>query len=432
MTLYYSDTHSQALDSARDTLKISLTDLWLKAEQNSRAIKVSAENVKISYEEKQDAVFDRLPEIGVKGTAEKASNIPVYDNGLLSPPSYHEVIHNLYRVGADFYLNIYNGNKLNLKIEENKTLYQISQIEKNETVSQVRYRSAALFLDLQKSLIFLNLIKEDIADQEKQLAEIKAFYKNDVILKSDVLRVELDLSKRKMMLVQIENDILILTQKINILIGEPDDRVVYPLLEVTPSANEIDSYDNCLKQAFQHSFPYHISEQRTELGKIHLRQIKANVRPKIGLYGDYYYANPQIFLFPYNPYWYSLAVVGVRASFPISSIYLNIHKEKGARIELDKEEELHKDTEDKVRQQVKEAYLRYKEALIQIEVAEVNVAHAAENARIIKDTYFHQTSLITDLLDADVQVIQTKFELASAKIIAQNKYYLLQNIIGTL
>lgn len=432
ITIHFLNAYSQDLDSLHDTLKISLSDLWLKAEQNSRAVRISSEEVKISYEETKDVVFERLPEIGVKGTAEKASNIPIYDNGLLSPPSYHDVIHNLYRVGAEFYLNIYNGNKLNLKIEENKILNQISQIEKDESVSRVRYRSASLFLELQKSIIFLNLIKEDIAYQEKQLTEIEAFYKNGVILKSDVLRVELDLSKRKMMLVQIETDILILNQKINIIIGERDDRIIYPLLEVVPTANELSSYVNCLKQAFEHSFTYHISEQRTEISKIHLKLIKANVRPKIGLYGDFYYANPQIFLFPYNPYWYSLGIAGVRASFPISSLYHNIHKVKGARLELDKEEELHKDTEDKVRQQVKEAYLRYKEALIQIEVAQVNLAHAAENARIIKDTYFHQTSLITDLLDADVQVIQTKFELASAKIIAQTKYYLLQNIIGTL
>jgi outer membrane protein TolC len=85
-----------------------------------------------------------------------------------------------------------------------------------------------------------------------------------------------------------------------------------------------------------------------------------------------------------------------------------------------------------VRQQVKEAYLRFKEALLQIDVAQVNVAQAEENARIIKNSYFNQAALITDLLDADVQVLQARFDLASAKITAQNKYYLLQNIIGTL
>ena len=101
-------------------------------------------------------------------------------------------------------------------------------------------------------------------------------------------------------------------------------------------------------------------------------------------------------------------------------------------MELEKEEEAHKETADRVRQQVKEAYLRYKEALIQIGVSEVNVAQAVENARIIKETYFRQTSLITDLLDADIQVLQTRFELESAKMDAQTRYYLLKNIIGTI
>ena len=40
--------------------------------------------------------------------------------------------------------------------------------------------------------------------------------------------------------------------------------------------------------------------------------------------------------------------------------------------------------------------------------------------------------VITDLLDADVQLLQTKFELEAARILAQNKYFLLQNIIGIL
>lgn len=141
---------------------------------------------------------------------------------------------------------------------------------------------------------------------------------------------------------------------------------------------------------------------------------------------------PQIFLYPYNPYWYSLGVAGLKASFPISSLYHNIHKVRAARLELEKEEEAHKDAEDKVRQQVREAFLRYKEALVQIQVAEVNVAQAEENVRIVKNTYFNQTSLITDLLDADIQVLQTRFELAAARIMAQDKYYLLQNITGVL
>ncbi|PWN69467.1 TolC family protein [Chryseobacterium phosphatilyticum] len=414
-----------------DTIRLSLKDAWQRAEENSRHIKIKTFNADIAEVEVKDAKRERLPEIGVKGSIEKASNIPIYENGIFSKPSQHEVIHTLYRAGADFYLNIYEGNKLNLKIKENQTLEKIKNIQKEQSVSDIHYRTAALYLELQKTLIFRDLIKQDIADQKIQLKEIQTLYKNGVVLKTDVLRVELELSKRKMAFITIENDILIAMQKLNIILGMPDDQVVIPEAPFN-EWNENTAYNEYLKLALDHSFDYHVSEQQTELSKIKLRQVKANVSPKIGLYGEFYYANPQIFLYPYNPDWYSLGIVGLKASFSISSLYHNTQKVKAAALEFEKEEEIHKDTEDKVRQQVKEAYLRYQEALEQIRVAETNVAQAKENARITKNTYFSQTALITDLLDADLQLLQTKFELAAAKIMAQNNYYLLQNITGTL
>ncbi|WP_343606188.1 TolC family protein [Fluviicola sp.] len=422
----------QVVAGQKDTLTLSLNEVWTKAEAFSRKVEISRQEVAVRKENYADAKMERYPDIGIKGTAEKATNIPIYDHGLFHTPSQHDVIHNLYRVSSDFYLNIYNGNKLNLKIREDRTLHELALIEKDQTIAEVRYESAQLYLDLQKSFIFLDLVQKDILDQEKQLEEIRSLYKNGVILKSDVLRVELDLSKRKMLEVEIRNDILIATQKLNILIGEPDDRIILPTGLANLSLNHLESYEACLQQALSHSFDYQVSEEMTKLSALHLKQVQANVRPQIGLYGEYYFMNPQIFLYPYNPYWYSLGIAGLRVSFPVSSLYHNIHKKRGAQMELEKEEEAHKETEDLVRQQVREAYLRYEEALVRIQVSEVNVAQAMENARIIKETYFKQTSLVTDLLDADIQVLQTRFELEAAKMEAQTKYYFLKNVIGTI
>lgn len=422
---------AQNSSPANDTVRLSLKDAWQRAEDNSRHIRIRNIETEIADAELKDAKRERLPEIEIKGSAEKASNIPIYENGLFSKPAQHEVIHTLYRAGADFYLNIYNGSKLNLKIKEEETLQKIRGIQKEEAVSDIHYKTAALYLELQKTFIFRDLIRKDIADQKTQLKEIKSLYKNGVVLKSDLLRVELELSRREMTLITIENDILIATQKLNIILGIPDEQIVIPEAPFSQWDENI-TYEEYIKKALEHSFDYHISEQQTELSIIKLKQVKANVSPKIGLYGEFYYANPQIFLFPYNPYWYSLGVVGIKASFSLSSLYHNPQKVRAARLEFEKEEEAHKNTEDHIRQKVKEAYLRYQEALEQIKVAEVNVAQAKENARITKNTYFSQTSLITDLLDADIQLLQTKFELEAAKIMAQNNYYLLQNIIGTL
>lgn len=423
---------AQKDQGAETPLPLSLSEVWQKADAFSKAVKIKNLGVQRSVQEVKDAHAERLPELSVGGNYEKASNIPVYENGLFSTPTQHEVIHTLYKIGADGYLNVYNGSKTNLNIAKEEVLHKIAIEQQNLTISEIRLRAAAYYLDLQKNIIFKDLLVKDIADQEKQLKEIRQFLKHGVVLKSDVLRVELKLSRQQMSLIRIENDIILANQKLNILIGEPDERLIDPVEKLDPEAFQLKSYNNCLAEAAEKSFPYRISEQQTQLRKIQLKNVKANVSPQVGLYGNFNFANPQIFLYPYNPHLYSLGIVGVKASFAISSFYLNKHKEKAAQIELQQQEAEHSDVQDNVRKQVKEAYLRYKEALIQINVDRVNVDHAKENARIVSNTYFNQTSLITDLLDADIQLLQTRFDLATSRIAAQLQYYQLQNVIGTL
>ncbi|MBS1595400.1 MAG: TolC family protein [Bacteroidetes bacterium] len=414
-----------------DTLTLTLPDAWNRAASHSRAIEIRRKAAAAAQEGILDAQMERLPDINIAGSVLGATNMPVYENGL-SAPSQHDVIHVLYSAGTDFYLNLYNGNKNNLKVKENKALYQMALIQQDQTVSNIRYQAASLYLELQKSTIFRDLIQKDIVDQERQLREIQSLNRNGVVLKSDVLRVELDLSKRRMTLVQIQNDISIASQKLNILIGEPDEKIISPVSPTEVLTKDPGSYEECLNMAMDHSYALHLSEQQTSLSRLHLRQIRANVRPTVGLMGDFHYGNPQIMLYPYNAYWYSIGIGGIKASFPISSFYHNIYKTRTAKIELEQEEEAHRDQEDHVRQQVREAYLRYRESLVQIDVALVSVDRAVENERIIRSAYFNQAALITDLLDADIQVLQTRFDLEAARITAQDRYYLLENIIGNL
>ena len=411
---------------------LSIIEMWTNAVLYSKEIHLNSLETNIAKEEISESKIERLPEISLKGNYEYATNIPVYENGLFSAPTQHEVIHWLYKVSTDMYLNIYNGGKLNLKIDKKKTLFDIAKVQLDMTVSEIKLQGAAYYLNLQRSHVFKELMVKDIVNQQKQLLEIKALYKNGVILKSDVLRVELKLSNQKMMLIKIENDIAIANQKLNILIGLPDQQIVTPYTELDPTLFELQSYESYLKVAKNKSYDYHISEKTVDLRKIELKNIKANVKPKVGMYGEFYLANPQIFLYPYSPSNYTLGIFGVRASIPISELYINKPKVRTAQLNLEKEEVEHHNTDDKIRQQVYENYLRFKESLIKIDVAMNDVTQSEENARIVKQNYFNQTALITDLLDADIQLLQSQFDFASEKIAAQIQYYQLQNVLGTL
>ncbi|MHB8206292.1 TolC family protein, partial [Mucilaginibacter sp.] len=287
-------------------------------------------------------------------------------------------------------------------------------------------------LDMQRSLIFKDLLLKDIAAQEKQLLQIQTLQKNGVVLKSDVLRAELKLSKQKLSLVTVDNDLAIANQKLNILIGLPDTQSVDPVQKINPDSISTKSQDDYLADAGGDAYQIKISAQETELRGLQLKDIKANVAPRLGLFANYGYSYPQILLYPYSGSIYGLGFYGIKASFSISSLYQNNHKTTMAKLDYENQEIEHAATQDNIRQQVNEAYLRFKEDLNRIEISKTNLKQAIENYRIVNNTYFNQTSLITDLLDADTQLLQTRFDLAAAQIAAQLQYYQLQNITGKL
>lgn len=414
------------------TIPLTLAQVWKMAEVASKAVQIKEIHLLSSAEGIKDAKNERLPEITALGEYARVTDMPIFTNGLLHKPEQFEVLHTTYTVAGEAYLNLYNGGKTNIEIDTRKSENKIAAEQKKLTVSEIKLRVAAYYLDMQRSLVFKNLLLKDIAAQEKQLAQIKTLQQNGVILKSDVLRAELKLSRQKLSLVTLDNDLAIANQKLDILIGLPDDEHVDPIQVINLDTISNRPYSNYLADAGASAYQIKISEQETGLAELRLKNIKANVAPKVGLFGHYGYSYPQIFLYPYSGNLYGLGLYGVKASFSISSIYHNYHKAKMARLNYESEEIAHQQTQDNIRQQVNEAYLRFREDLNRIEVSKTNIKQATENRRIVYNTYFNQTSLITDLLDADTQLLQTRFDLAAAEIAAQLQYYQLQNITGKL
>ena len=413
-------------------ISMSLNQIWEKVTANNKTIQMQDLRVSVTTEGIKDAKAARLPEISAEGEYARVSNVPIYENGLFHTPDQFEVVHTSYKFGGSAYLNLYNGSKTNIRIAEEKKENEIAIEQRNLTTSEMKLRAAAYFLDLQRSHIFKALLLKDISDQEKQLAEIKQLLNHGVVLKSDVLRVTLKLSRQKMALVQLNNDLAIANQKLNILTGYPDDTVIQPVEDIKTDLPVLKPYNIYLSDAMAHSFAYKISQKETELRKLEVKNVKANVSFKLGLFANYAYSYPQILLYPYSIAVYGLGITGIKASFPISSFYHNTHKARAAELKYQQQEAEHSDTVDKIRQEVNEAYLRYQESLTRIDVAKENISQATENLRIVNNTYFNQLALVTDLLDADTQLLQTRFDYAAARIAAQLQFYQLQKAIGNL
>lgn len=413
---------------AQDSLRISLADLISKSLQNSKYIEQSHLLLQEKGIALQQQRMELLPKINIRASASYASNMPVYDQGIFAKPSQHDVIHYLYDTGLDFYLNLYNGHRDLMKIESKKLELELANIDWKSATAAIKLEISNLFLDLNLAYRNRALIEEDIKDQQTQLKEIEHRYTAGVVLHSDVLRISLELSKRELLLVQIANDIRVINQKLQLIadIGQEIIPICIPM-ESHPL-----NYAELVAIARQQAFVLLKSEKEVALKKLDIKQAKSNYLPELGLTNTFTFANPQVFLYPYNASWYNLNIVGLKLNIPISALYLNKNIVRGAQVALKREEVKHHHEEEAVENELLKAYLDYNLALEQQAVCQKNVALAKENARIIKNRYFKSSALITDLLDADMQCLKTNFDLESARIALQKHYYFIEFLKGTI
>ncbi|WP_342328394.1 TolC family protein [Pedobacter sp. FW305-3-2-15-E-R2A2] len=433
MSVLLSSLFVHAQTPSTPEIPLTIKEVWQLTDSNSRKLQMKQLEVLAAEAGIQVARSERLPEIAANGVLAHIFQMPIYEKGLFHTPSQYPVEPKYYKVSADAYLNIYNGGKTNREIAASRKENELAIVKKNLTKQEIHYIAAVYFYDVYRNKSYQLLLQQDIKDREKQLHEINELYKNGTVLKSDVLRAELRLSKQRMLLTEIENSIVIASQKLNLLTGSADDVRCNPIVsDAEADPVMLKGLSDYLSEAQSGSFKVQISEKEQELSELKLKQTKSNVLPSIGLFGEYMYAYPQIQFYPYALSLYSNGMAGIKLKVPISSFYTNKHKVKVAAIQLHRQEVEDEEVRENLRQEVQEYYIRYTESLKRIEVASENITQASESYRIVQNTYFNQLALLTDLLDAETQLLQSRFELTTAKVNARIQYYQLQKAVGTL
>jgi outer membrane protein len=421
--------HAQEISSNNFTIN----QVWALADSNSKKLQLQKLNVLVADAKIKQSKAERLPEVSLETEFAHVFELPIYENGLFHSPTQFPVDPKFYEVEAEAYLNIYNGGKTNRAIKVSQVEKELSKINQSQSKQEIHYKAAVYFYDIYRNTSYKELLEQDMRDRLMQLKEINQLYKNGTVLKSDVLRAELRLSKQKMLLTEIENTLTIIRQKLNSLIGREDGLPINAVVtEEETNAVLLTQLEDYITEAKLLSFKIKASNKKHELAELHLKNVKSNILPKFGLFTEYSYAYPQIKLYPYSLSLYSNGMAGIKLDFPITAWYTNQHKVKEAKIKLKQHEIENEDIKDDVRDDVEEYYLRYKESLQRISLAKQNIKQATESYRIVRNTYFNQLALLTDLLEAETEVLQSKFELTTAKVNAKIQYYQLQKAVGKL
>ncbi|MGF7232838.1 TolC family protein, partial [Arachidicoccus sp.] len=179
--------------------------------------------------------------------------------------------------------------------------------------------------------------------------------------------------------------------------------------------------------ALSNRFDYLALLQRQKAASYNTKIVKGDALPTVALTGGYIAADIPNALSAYN-----VVNVGVGVSYNIGSLYKNKAKVRQAKTQEKILQIQQQQMDDDIRTQIFQAYNDYLHSVKKIDVYKSAISQAKENYRITKNKYDNSLATATDLLDADVALLQSKIDFEYARADAAVSYNKIYETVGLL
>lgn len=371
----------------------------------------------------------KLPEVQVGLKGGYLGQPIVFREGL-SHPTRPQSPHWLQNYEIDLSQPIYQGGRIRYSIEKADIEQKIAELQTLQNEADIKLALLEQYMQLFSLYKQQTVLARNIEESTKRLENIKSKKRQGLITNNDVLRSELQLTNDRLALQEVDNSLTLMSQQLDILLGLDEQTLIVPDTTLLRQINPTSDYADYLQKAYRDDWTMRRLRQETQLALNNQRLVKAEFLPQLSLYAGNTLARPitRTMADYYNNSWN----IGLTLSYPLSSLYKNRHKLEEARLNIDasqQQEELRKQS---LRMEIRTALIRHQEAQDRVKALELSVRQARENYRIMRNRYFGQLSILTDLLDANSVLLDAELQLTTARARVIYTYYELQKACGLL
>lgn len=410
---------------------LSVEDLFNLAETNSRSLKVfdfAQQEAEQAIKVAQNA---QLPSIDASLSGSFLGNGWIADrdfsNGEKAPMPHW---------GNNFALEasqvVYAGGAISSSIDMAKLKYKQAQLDKEKNRQDVRFMLVGNYLEMAKLYNQKEVYLKNIEQTKVLLSDIKAKQAEGLALRNDITRYELQLKSLELGLIQVENNILIINNRL-ITILDLDPEIIIEvdpnLLKAIPTMGENTDW----QQVAEAQLPVlQQAKLGIELSQKNERLVKSERLPSVALFAANHFDGPITIEVPainknFN-YWY----VGVSVKYNIASLYKSGKKDKLAKISTQRAIENEMLLKEDIQTDVRSAKIRYDESYTICETQLKSLQLATMNYETVNNRYLNGLALITDMLDASNSKLSAELDVANARINILFNYYRLKKATGTL
>lgn len=412
-----------------DSLFLTVDRLFEWGVEHSLQLQADALKESMAQERVRTARSAQLPDlqIGLKGGF--VGQPVIWERGL-ADPAYPDVPDWSQNYAIDLNQPLYQGGKIRKTIRKANIEKQVAGLQTLTDQAEIKLGLLGQYLNLFSLFKQHEVLTRNIEESELRLHDIRRMKKEGLITNNDVLRSEMQLTNDRLSLQETENSIALVSQQLDILLGQDETLLLKPDTAILFSAIALQTYDDYIIQAYANDPAMKLLRKQTELAHNEIRLTQSFSLPSVSLYASNTLARPvsRTLADMYNNNWN----VGVSVSYPLSSLYKNNHKIKESRLAASLRKNDEEQKMQRIRMDVRTAFLRHQEALQRVEALQLSVRQAQENYRIMQNRYLNQLAILTDLLDANSVRLNVELQLVTARTRVIYTYYQLQKACGRL
>ncbi|GLB50907.1 TolC family protein [Neptunitalea lumnitzerae] len=415
------------LTYAQQTKPLSIEDAVKLALENSTEIKISDSNVRTAESELNVIKNNQYPDFNISGQYMYLTNANI-DLKLATgqdtageesgggTPDVNQLMFGM----ATVQMPIFSGFSISNSIKAGKSNYEAEVLNAKNEKENIALMTINGYINLYKATKTIELLNENLKSAHQRVVDFTNMENNGLLAKNDRLKAELQEANFEIALEEAKKNKHIINYQLVTFLKLPEGTTI----ETTENTFGIAENNPDVQTS---RYDIQAMEMQLKAAESQVKVAKGKYYPSIFFSGGYIAADVQ------NVVAINNAVnVGVGISYNIADIFkaksdIKVAKSRASSLAYAIEQ-----ANDNVKIQIENAEQNYQLALKKLNVYTKSVEQAVENYRIVKDKYDNGLVDTNDLLEADVQQLQTKLDLEIAKADITKAYYELLNAQGQL
>lgn len=415
---------------AQETKQLTLQDAIELSIKNSKNLQLANARIAEATAVVQGAYNNRLPNFNVSGSYLRlnSANVNLKSKGDSSGGSggSPKISSAAYGI-ANLSLPVYAGGRIKYGIESAKLLEEASKLDADNDKDAVAYNAFQAYINLYKAATAVQIVKENLRSSAARDSNFSNLEKNGLLARNDLLKSQLQTSNIELSLLDAENNYALANVNMNLLLGLPETTKLIIDSTFLDSRQDIKNFSDYEALALQNRKDIKANTVRQKAAQFGIKAAKAEAYPSLALTGGYIAAYVPGFVTITNA-----VNIGVGVQYNLASLWKTNSSLQQAKARLAQTEAGEGLLNDATRLQVNKDYQQYLLGKKKIEVYEKAEAQAIENYRITNNKYNNSLVTLTDLLEADVALLQSRLNISAAKADAILNYQKLLQTTGLL